>query len=58
MGASESFVSALWMPMVATNAAMIPTTTSDARNDSTGNQANVLSDLRTAHDRLAMAHEV
>ena len=33
-------------------------TTIEPRNDSTGNQASVLSDLRTAHERLAISHEV
>ena len=37
---------------------MAPTTTSEPMNDSTGNQARDLSDLSTAHERLAMAHEV
>ena len=32
--------------------------TSEPRNDNTGNQARVLSDLRTAHERLAISHEV
>ena len=36
----------------------IATTSSDPMADSTGNQARVLSDLRTAHERLAISHEV
>ena len=46
------------IPTAATSPANTPNTASDARNESTGNQASDLSDLRTAHDRLAISHEV
>src|SRR6476646_5499035 len=46
------------MPATAIRPPMIATTNSDPRADSTGNQARVLSDLRTAHERLAISHEV
>ena len=36
----------------------MPKTTSEPIAESTGNQARVLSDLRTAHERLAISHEV
>src|SRR3954451_12092025 len=58
MGWSESPVALLSMPATAISPPMIATTISDATADSTGNQARVLSDLRTAHERLAISHEV
>src|SRR4029077_2197588 len=58
IGCSESPVDVLSMPASAIRPPMIATTSSDPRADSTGNQARVLSDLRTAHERLAISHEV
>src|SRR5215212_5992377 len=57
-GCSESPVDELSIPvrpMTPPNTAM---TSSEPIAESTGNQANDLSDLSTAHDRLAMASEV
>ena len=58
IGASESFVPLLSSPAAATSPAKIPTTSNDPRNENTGNQASALSDRNTAHERLAISHEV
>ena len=46
------------MPATRKSPPMIPNTTSEPSADSTGNQASVLSARSTAHDRLAISHDI
>ena len=57
-GCSESLVAPLSSPIAATSPANTANTAIEARNENTGNHASDLSDLRTAHERLAISHEV